>query len=142
MSVNTLDILSIDNLPSTIKLCHIRVNTYCIDLKISEASLQANDIFLRLCSPFNDFEGFLTFMDGMATAILLQRNCVHLFDSHSLDQIGLWLSNGGSFLLKFTNTVEMERHIYFIFLLNNRYIENRSLECSYFHLQPVKFNLS
>lgn len=81
-------------------------------------------------------------MDGMATAILLQRNCVHLFDSHSLDQIGLWLSNGGSSLLKFTNTVEMERHIYFIFLLNNRYIENRSLECSYFHLQPVKFNLS
>ena len=120
MSVKTLDILPVDNLPSVIKSCHIRINIYCIDLKLSEASLQADHIFIRFCSPFDDYEGFPRFIYGMATAVLPQGNSVHLFDSHSLDQTGLWLSNGRSLLLKFSNTAEMERHIHFIFLLNNR----------------------
>ena len=71
-------------------------------------------------------------MERFTTAIILQRNCYYLFDSHSCDEGGLSVVDGASVLMKFRDLYELEKY------LQIAYVEYRDRQQPYFQLQFVK----
>ena len=64
----------------------------------------------------NKGTGFLLFIDGYTIAILPHSNSIFLFDSHSRDERGLFVSNGYSVLLKFSSLIQVENYIRMVHL--------------------------
>ena len=112
-SLNTIDLLSVDYLPHTVKLFNLEININFLHLKTSDVTLADGLPFLRCCIPHNICDGLLLFIGGNTTAIVPGQNKFYLFDSHSRDDRGLCVSDGTSVLLRFHDFLEVKRYIQF-----------------------------
>ena len=133
-SLNTLDLLSVDDLPRTVQVSGNEIAVEFLHLETNIASLREMDPFLRSIVPVNTEVSFLLFMGSNTTALVTYGSSVYLFDSHSRDERGLTVADGTSVLLKFKNLLEVEKY------MQVTYLEYRDIQRMYFQLQFVCIN--
>ena len=78
--------------------------------------------FLRCCIPQNICDGLLSFIGGNTTAVVPRQNKFYLFNSHSHDCRGLYVSDSTSVLFRFHDLLEVERHIQVVYLDFREYL--------------------
>ena len=110
-SLNTIDLLSVDDLPYTVELFNMDININFLHLETRDVTLADGLPFLRSCVPHNICDGLLLFIGGNTTAIVPRQNKFNIFDSHSPDGRGLCVSNGTTVFLRFHDLLEVERYI-------------------------------
>ena len=131
-SLNTIDLLSVDDLPHTVKLLNMDININFLHLETRVVTLADGLPFLRCCVPHNICDGPLLFIGGNTTAIVSRQNKFYCFDSHSRDGRALCVSNGKSVLLRIHDLLEVERYI------EVAYLEFGDIQRLYFQLQFIK----
>ena len=135
-SMNVVDMLTADDLPSSIVMCNIEFPVDFLELKTEIARLRNGEPFLRRSVPNTGDEFmFLLFMGGFTTALMKHHNHFYLFDSHSRDSRGLSVVDGTSVLMKFSDLFEVENYIQVF------YLECHSMKQSYFQLQFIHFSI-
>ena len=93
-TLNTFDMLSVDDLPHFAKMYDQNVQIELLELETKLARLSDGDPFLRNTTPNSDNVLFLFFMGGNTTAIMSLQNFFYVFDSHSQDERELNIPNG------------------------------------------------
>ena len=131
-TLNTFDMLSVDDLPHFVKMYDQNVQIEFLELETKLARLRDDDPFLRNIIPGSDNVLFLLIMGGNTTAIMSLQNFFYVFDSHSRDERGLNIPNGRSVLLKFRYIFEIEKYI------QVAYLEFRDKQQMYFQAQFIR----
>ena len=98
-SLNTTNLLSVDDLPHTAKLFDMDININFLHLETRDFKLADGLPFLRCCVPLNIWDGLLLFIGGNTTAIVPRQNKLYIFNSHSCDGRGLYVSDSTSVCL-------------------------------------------
>lgn len=107
-SLNTLNYLSVDDLPNCINFNRSSYPVNLLELHTSEANLVPGYPFLRtIFGDLSHCKSCLMFVNNYTIAIFQfqnqAENACYIFDSHSRDERGLFVNDGNSVLLKFEN---------------------------------------
>ena len=84
-SPNTINLLSVDDLPHTAQLFNMGININSLHLETRDVTLADGLPFVRCCAPHNICDGLLLFICGNTTAIVPRQNKLYLFNSHRRD---------------------------------------------------------
>ena len=120
--------LSVDGLPNSIELensvFHItKLEHFHGEVKYYRRFLR--DMF-NVC--VNKGTDFYFVLDAYTISIMPHSNSIFLFDSHSRDERGLFVSNGYSALLKFSSLIQVENYIRVLYLaVTHAYISKQIL---------------
>ena len=94
--MKTLNLLSVDGLPYSVRLCEIEVPVRFLNLLTSQASLEVGHAFLKKFIPSNDHLSMLFFMGGQTIAITQKKNnfamfliCIVVMKELFLSQMGI-----------------------------------------------------
>ena len=115
-SLNTIDLLSADDLPRLVKIYEYEFDVTFLGLQTGQASLIPRDPFLRMYVPGHNVDEFLLFISGFTIAVITKGPNFYLFDSHSRDYRGSSVPDGNSVLLRFKDLFEIEKYIQVAYL--------------------------
>ena len=77
--MKTLNLLSVDGLPYSVRLCEIEVPVRFLNLLTSQASLALGHVFLKKLIPSHDHVSMLFFMGGQTIAITQKKSILLCF---------------------------------------------------------------
>ena len=115
-TLNTFDMLSVDDLPCFVRVYGENVQIEFLQLETKLETLTYVDPFLRNIVSNTENVLILLFMGGYKTAVISSQNFFYVFDSHSGDERRLSIANGRSVLLKFRYVFEIEKYIQVAYL--------------------------
>lgn len=132
-SLNTVNLLSVDELPRSLVIYDTPINVTYTSLHTEFATSIEGDQFLQSIvhetGAGSEFTS-LVLIGGYTLGLLKQGELFYIFDSHSRNQYGLSVPNGTSILLVFANLFEIEKYIQCAYLQAGADISN-----TYFQLQ-------